>query len=254
MQMPIFLHAHPCNFIPCRIRCAVGLTLVEMAVVLLIVGLILGGLITPVSTQIDQRNYAETRKNMEEIREALMGYAASHGHLPCPAISASDGREDRTGSTCTSISNSQSVGFLPWTELGVPKLDAWGHLYRYSVRLTYADLNKISLVPLANGITIQTRDNAGNLVNLSNQGIIPAAIVSMGKNGVLAFNDSGAQIPNNSATNTDEVTNASGAGVTFVSRALNLNTAATGGEIDDMVIWISPGLYLNRMISAGQLP
>src|SRR5689334_11149177 len=109
-----------------------GFTLVEMAVVLVILGLLLSTLLIPLSAQIDQRNYAETREQLDEIREALIGYGASHGYLPCPAVSASNGSEDRSANTCT---GNKRVGFLPWAELGVPKLDSWGHLYRYSVKL-----------------------------------------------------------------------------------------------------------------------
>lgn len=228
-----------------------GFTLVEMAVVLVILGLLLGTLLIPLSAQIDQRNYSETQKHMDEIREALIGYGASHGYLPCPAVSASNGSEDRSGNTCT---GSKRIGFLPWAELGVPKLDSWGHLYRYSVKLAYADsTTKISMTATGD-ITIQTRDGSGNLVNMSNANSIPATVVSFGKNGAMAYTDDGTQIANGSATNVDEVTNATGAGTTFVSRTYTDNTAASGGEFDDIVGWLSPNVYLNRMISAGQLP
>lgn len=228
-----------------------GFTLVEMAVVLAIVGLMLGGLLIPISAQMDQKNYSKTQQDMNDIREALIGYSASHGYLPCPAVSASNGSEDRNANTCT---GSKRVGFLPWAELGVPKLDSWGHLYLYSVTLAYADsTTKINLSSTGD-ITIKTRDSSGSLANMSNAGVIPAAVVSFGKNGVLAYNDDGSQIANSSATNVDEVTNATGTGTTFLSRTFTTNTATTGGEYDDVVIWLSPNLYLNRMISAGQLP
>ena len=228
-----------------------GFTLVEMAVVLVILGLLLSALLIPLSAQIDQRNYTETQKHMDEIREALIGYGASHGYLPCPAVSASNGSEDRSANTCT---GNKRVGFLPWAELGVPKLDSWGHLYRYSVTLAYADsTTKISMAATGD-ITIQTRDSTGSLVNMSKANSIQAAVVSFGKNGALAYNDDGTQIANGSATNVDEVTNATGSGTTFVSRTFTDNTATTGGEFDDIVVWLSPNVYLNRMISAGQLP
>ena len=199
-----------------------GFTLVEMAVVLVILGLLLSTLLIPLSAQIDQRNYAETKEQLDEIREALIGYGASHGYLPCPAVSASNGSEDRSANTCT---GNKRVGYLPWAELGVPKLDSWGHLYRYSVKLAYADsTTKISLTA-SGDITIQTRDSSGSLVNMSNASSIPAAVVSFGKDGTLAYNDDGTQIANSSATNVDEVTNATGSGTTFVSRTFTANTA-----------------------------
>jgi prepilin-type N-terminal cleavage/methylation domain-containing protein len=39
-----------------------GFTLVEMAIVLVIVGLLLGGLLMPLSAQIEQRRIGETQK------------------------------------------------------------------------------------------------------------------------------------------------------------------------------------------------
>ncbi len=53
--------------------------------VLMIVGLLLGGLIVPLSAQMDQRRATETQKTLEEIKEALTGYAVINGQLPCPA-------------------------------------------------------------------------------------------------------------------------------------------------------------------------
>lgn len=230
-----------------------GFTLVEMAIVLVIVGLLLAAFLTPLSAQIDQRNYAETENSLQEIKEALIGYALSHGYFPCPAISATNGAEDRTLTSCT---GGKRVGILPWNELGVPQVDSWGHIYRYSVTLAYADsATKISLSPLtASDITITTRDSAGNSQNLSNANSIPVAIMSMGKNGVWGFDNSGVQVADSSATNLDEDINGNGNGRTFKSRFSTTNTAITGGEFDDIVVWISPNVYLNRMVAAGQLP
>lgn len=231
-----------------------GFTLVEMAVVLVIVGLLLGGLLVPITAQMDLRNYSDEKKSMEDINAALLGFAMSNGYLPCPAISSSNGTEDRTGNTCT---GAKRVGFLPWATLGLHKLDSWGHLYRYSVTLAYADsTTKITLSPLTTrDITISTRDTSGNLVALTTgTNLSPAVVVSMGKNGALAYNDDGTQVANSSATNTDEVTNGTQS-ISFVSRTFTTNTDTTyGGEFDDVVNWISPGIYVSKMVTANQLP
>jgi prepilin-type N-terminal cleavage/methylation domain-containing protein len=229
-----------------------GFTLVEMAVVLVIIGLLIGGLLVPISAQIDLRNYSEERKSMEDINEALLGFAMSNGYLPCPAISSSNGAEDRTGNTCT---GNKRLGFLPWATLGLHKLDSWGHIYRYSVTPAYTDsTTKITLSPLTAGdITVRTRDSAGALTALTT-GNSPAVAVSMGKNGFLAYGDDGVQVANSSATNTDEVTNGNQS-ISFVSRTYTENTdMAFGGEFDDLVSWISPGVYVSKMVTSNQLP
>src|SRR5689334_14380107 len=97
------------NFISLKQK--TGFTLVEMAVVLAIVGLMLGGLLVPISAQMDQKNYSKTQQDMSEIREALIGYGLSHGYLPCPTNSVTNGAEERSGTACTN-----RVGFLPWAE------------------------------------------------------------------------------------------------------------------------------------------
>lgn len=231
-----------------------GFTLVEMAVVLVIIGLLIGGLLIPLSAQLDQRNYSDTRRGMDEAREALIAYGMSHGYLPCPAISDQNGAEDRDASGyCT---GNKRVGYLPWAELGLSKLDSWGHLYRYSVTLTYANKNlKISVIPTASqDITITTRNSAGTVINLSNGNSIPAVVMSFGKNAGGATNNDGTLIADTSATNTDEGSNATTAGKTFISRDISQNSATPGGEFDDIVTWLSPNVYLNRMVAVGQLP
>ena len=57
----------------------VGFTLVEMAIVLVIVSLLLTGLVPTISSQIDQRQRNETRKQLDDIRDALLGFAITYG-------------------------------------------------------------------------------------------------------------------------------------------------------------------------------
>lgn len=55
-----------------------GFTLIEMAIVLVIITILLGGLAVPLSAQIQARRIAETNRTLEEAREAIIGYAMSH--------------------------------------------------------------------------------------------------------------------------------------------------------------------------------
>jgi prepilin-type N-terminal cleavage/methylation domain-containing protein len=55
-----------------------GFTLIEMAIVLVIVTILIGGLAMPLSAQIQARRIAETKKTLEEAREAILGYAMTH--------------------------------------------------------------------------------------------------------------------------------------------------------------------------------
>jgi prepilin-type N-terminal cleavage/methylation domain-containing protein len=227
-------------------------TLVEMAIVLVIIGIGLGGLLLTLTAQIDLRNYAASRQAMEEIKEALIGFSLSHGYLPCPAKSATDGTENRNVSGACNA----RVGFIPWQELGVPRDDSWSHLYRYSVTNAYSNsVTMVSLSPTtARDITIQTRNDTGSLVNISNASDIPAAIISHGKNGFGATNVDGVLIADSSATNSDEDINHSGAGTLFISREFSDVKNTTYSEYDDIVVWISPNIYLANLVSVGKLP
>lgn len=230
-----------------------GFTLVEMAMVLVIVGVTLGGLLVSLSAQVDQRDYAQTRQSMEEIREALLGYALSRGYLPCPAISSANGAEDRTAGVCTA---GKRVGFLPWAELGLKKTDSWNHLYRYSVTPAYSN-SPLAITlspPTARDITIQTRNAAGVLINLSNANDIPVAVISHGKNGYGGTNNDGTLLTDTSVNNDDEKTNNTGVGTILVSREFGDNKTTTYGEYDDIVVWVSPNTYLSKMVTVGNLP
>ena len=55
-----------------------GFSLIELAIVLVIVTLLIGGLAVPLTAQIQARRIAETKKTLEEAREAIIGYAMSH--------------------------------------------------------------------------------------------------------------------------------------------------------------------------------
>lgn len=142
-----------------------GFTLVEMAVVMAIVALLLGGLLYTLSAQVDQRNYEETRRRLELARELILNFAVVRGRLPCPARYASSsshsaGQESFCASAATSSSSTCSGsettteqshgtcsnhfdGYLPAATLGFPgtdssgfATDAWGNRIRYAVSRT----------------------------------------------------------------------------------------------------------------------
>lgn len=229
-----------------------GFTLAEMAVVLVIVALLIAGMLLPLSAQQDIRARQETEKTLNDIRDALLGFAVANGRLPRPAVSAADGAE---AAACGS--DAACSGFIPWAALGVKKLDGWGKLIRYSVTPAYANA-AITLAAVANR-TVQTRDSAGTAVYLAGQAAcstanqcVPAIIFSQGKNN-WGTTDAGVALPDASATNADEDANDAGP-TNYFSRLASTDTAATGGEFDDMAIWLPTTILVNRMITAGKLP
>lgn len=238
---------------PNRLNPVDGFTLVEMAVVLLIVTLLLGGLLMPLSAQVAQRNVADTQKSLNEAKEALIGYALSNGYLPCPDVTVAigtfvpnDGQEDRDPTTGTCAS---AEGNLPWATLGTAPTDSWGDRFHYRVTSAFSQappLNTFSLTSSGDmRICPVARCASGTEIATK----IPAVILSYGANGYGAISATGSVKP--PPTSADEIENTDG-DTTFVSRTIT-EQAAPAGEFDDLVVWISPNILFNRMVAAGKL-
>ena len=225
-----------------------GFTLIEMAIVLVIMTILIGGLAVPLSAQIQARRIAETNQTLEEAREAIIGYAMTHRtagnkpYLPCPDLTG-NGTEDRVGNTCQN-----QTGFLPWVTLGVGAKDAWGN------RLQYATHNDVS--NSATGIDSTVTPAAGwRQVCNSNACVsgniaanVPAVVVSHGPNGWGARNAiNGNQLA--APTGVNEQENLDGDTV-YVSRAPS-KPDAPSGEFDDLVTWMSYPLLFPRVCPTG---
>ena len=248
------------NAVPQRLTFSRGFTLAEMAVVLVIVALLIAGMVLPLSAQQDIRARQETEKTLNDIRDALVGFAVANGRLPRPAVSAVNGAENPA--TCGN--DAACSGFIPWATLGVRKLDGWNKLIRYSVTPAFANA-PITLTTVANR-TVQARDAAGNVVDLAgNNSVIPptdrcktpaqcvpAVVFSQGRRN-WGTNEAGDALADESATNADEDANDTGP-TNYFSRLPVTDTAAIGGEFDDMVVWLPTTILINRMIAAGKLP
>jgi len=226
-----------------------GFTIVEIAIVLLVVGLMIGGLVAPLSSQLEQRRVSNTERAMEDAREALFGFALRNNYLPCPAISAIDGREDRAGSICN-----KRYGYLPWATLGVQRLDGWGRVLAYSVTPSFANSVSFFTLNSPRDITVATRGMDGQIIPASDANDIPAVILSFGRNGYGATSDQNTQLLDAGQGNIDEKTNLGGEGVAFVTRPASTDPRAPGGEYDDLVLWMSPNVLINRMVAAQKLP
>jgi prepilin-type N-terminal cleavage/methylation domain-containing protein len=239
-------------------RKTAGFTLIEMAMVLMIVGLLLGGMLVPLSAQMDQRNVSDTQKALSDIKEALIGYAIANGRFPCPASDTSNGVESFTATGTASNGNCSNFynGFVPAATLGVTSsvdnlgnigfaVDSWGNRIRYAVTQanTKAFTTKngmhnawntglspdLLVCSTATGIS---GSSCASGTYLTSNGV-PVVIFSTGKNGPQA---NGADETANLANNK-----------TFVSHPPT-------PTFNDLVVWISPNILFNRMVAAGTLP
>lgn len=226
-------------------------TLTELAIVMFIMALLLGGMLLPLSAQQDIRARQETEKTLNETRDALLGFAVLNGRLPRPATSATDGIENPT--SCAD--DAACSGYIPWATLGTGKTDGWNKLIRYSVTPAFAN-SSISLTSVANR-TVQTRNGAalaylaGSATCSTASQCVPAVIFSHGQFRWGTTTD-GTSITDGSATNIDEDSNNSGP-TAYISRTPASATDASGGEFDDLVTWVSANTLINRLVAAGKL-
>ncbi|MDX8385280.1 MAG: prepilin-type N-terminal cleavage/methylation domain-containing protein [Gallionella sp.] len=243
----------------------IGFTLIEMTVVLFIVALLLGGMVPTLSSQIEQRQLTETRTQLDTIRDALIGYTIINGRMPCPASAASNGIESPVGGgNCTN----ENDGFVPAVTLGLSGAsatgyieDAWGSPLRYAVSTwgpgatndVFTTTNGIrdagisNLIPDDLIVCSTASANPGDC-SVANSDLSPntaAVIYSIGRNWAIGGTSTDeTENPNPSSVDTDSV---------FVSHTPSASSAPNG-EFDDILIWISPNILVNRMVSAGVLP
>jgi type II secretory pathway pseudopilin PulG len=127
-----------------------GFTLTELAIAFFIISLLLASAFMPLASQVEVRNIADSKRVMEQMREAIIGFAQTNGRLPCPARGATAaGTTDNTyvqvfGAgveqyDSTNLRCYTALGVVPWSTLGVPETDAWGRRITYRVAPAFAD-------------------------------------------------------------------------------------------------------------------
>jgi prepilin-type N-terminal cleavage/methylation domain-containing protein len=218
-----------------------GFTLLEMAVVLVIVGFLLGGLLTSLSTLQARQREDKTLTQLDEIREALITFAAINRRLPCPATAATAdtvvgaGREQAPIATgCTG----GPVGVVPWVTLGLQQTDAWGRRFTYRVTPAF------SRTAPAIGLLSSGDNTVQNRALVTAAAGIPAVVVSHGQNAFGSRNRLGVLAP--LGGNVFEQENAD-ADAVFVA-----DTPTTAYE--DLLTWVPTSILIGRMLQAGTLP
>lgn len=225
-----------------------GFTLLEMAVVLIIVGFLLGGLLISLSAQMEMKSRNTTEQSIDNIKEAILGFSLINGYLPCPDSSAVptgvEGARDVNGG-CLVLE-----GTLPWQTLAVARTDAWEKYFRYRVTSAFANSGSGSGIKFGLGSTgnITIKSDVGQFTTTA-----VAVVVSHGGNGFGAKNMTQTSPDNDMPmpTGADELENTDKNNI-FVSHTPTPRNS--GNEFDDLVTWISPNVLFNRMVAAGKLP
>jgi len=218
---------------------AQGFTLIELAIVMVIVSLLLGGLLGSLSSQREQQRRSDNQKLLRQVNDALIGFATVNGRLPCPDTNG-NGLEN---APCPQLSSNINNGALPYATLGVTGTDPWGNPLIYTVNGAFSGNP---------GFNLATRGTANGILRVFSTA--PANCNTPGDmaENVPALVWSGAKrdYTLNPPLSADELENRDNDNY-FVSHDYN---AVAGREFDDQIIWLSANILFNRMVSAGVLP
>lgn len=136
---------------------ALGFSLVEIAIVLVVVGLLVSGGLMGISPVLQANKVTQTNAQMDKIEQALVLYVIQNGCLPCPATAAAltgqanDGSAYSTGCG-TGGACSATQGLVPWVNLGLARtdvVDAYNNFIDYapSVGLNVSNTSMVRTPP-----------------------------------------------------------------------------------------------------------
>jgi prepilin-type N-terminal cleavage/methylation domain-containing protein len=235
-----------------------GFSLIELAVVLVIIGMLVGSVLGTLGARIENTRISETKDALDEIKLALYGFAISQtlvARLPCPDNN-NDGIEDFDPLTPTQCASFEVAANLPWATLGIKRGDAWASSYSYWVADDYSSKGGFALATDATG-DAQILGSVGSATPISNN--VAAVIFSHGKNqyGSIGLDNVARGASPGGAEYADENENTNGDSV-FVSRPITTTGPLTETTIpvifDDIVVWISEYELKGLMVQAGVLP
>lgn len=228
-----------------------GYTLTELAVVLAIVALLIGGLMMPLSSQRSVEQARSTTQSLQDIRDALTGFALIYGRLPCPDTDTDPAQAGYGMEESNCSADLASEGFLPWRTLGVSEHDAWGEAWldagsprrghwRYRVERGYADTTKLKNQIFATTLATAFPDDQLAVLNTTGQALYEdkerpiAVLYSTGPN-LQPDGHNASFEANKDALPTYQADTASAA-------------------FDDQLIWLSRSSLVNRLVAVGKLP
>lgn len=224
-----------------------GFTLVELAIVLLILGLLLAGLASMLMVYSRNAAIHTTQTRLDTIDEAIQHYLNMNGRLPCPASRTAPPDSDTFGrevaADCTSGAHAGTsratgrdgrrvrIGFVPTRTINLPDdyaLDRWGNRITYAVTEVMASSGTYDREMGA----ISAIDSMGNSV-VTPAGSIHYVLISHGPDSAGAYTAQGSiGRPCSSVTLDAENCN----GTATFRRTVLSGQGGSSGHFDDLII------------------
>ena len=259
-----------------------GFTLIEIAMVLFVGALILGGVVQYLALQVATAKVTATKAKQDAIKGALVNYIVRNNQLPCPADPALPTGDPLNGiaksaGVCTGggVATTAAVaqGMIPWATLGLSNetsLDGYGNRFTYQVVIAATNLQanpgagQQSVSGMKGAITLHSAGPAvvaptagANQLNNCTPGaptdnpcLAVVVVVSHGLDGFGAYTDGGVQIAfpaTVTGSNARENANKDSA---FVTRAFS---GSDTDPYDDIVLALTPNDLLSPLTSGGGL-
>jgi len=254
-----------------------GFTLIEMAIVLVIAGLLLTVVIGMGNALIAQSRISATKSKQETIKTAILSYIARNSRMPCPAVpivapgNPGYGIEATSPGTCDAVQGfgiGQArvvIGLVPWITLGLSDEggeDGYYNRFTYAVTANATNLNRNTIAGMLGNITIHTRTpivlglppvgNQSNVCTPVGGGINPclqvAVIISHGLNGNGSYNRLGNQLALPPAAATDELANTD-----INSSFVQKDFSEGANPFDDILLALNPSELLTPLTINGSV-
>lgn len=234
-----------------------GFTLVELAIVLTVLGLITGTGAVFLQQEVERKALQRTNAALQVSETALLGFALQAGRLPCPDTRPYDGLENRqSDGACV---DRQETGILPWRSLGLmpaQAVDGWQRRLTYRVD---SALVGSATAAQARGLPVYDhRDQPLAAPELEPPTGAAWVLISHGRNGVGAVTAQGAVLPGEAgrleAANLPELAVYGGQDLSYRLAPQSSRDASQERRFDDVLRWQSVSAFrieLARMKGAG---